>query len=155
MNYVAEACDRLRAEGLRVTGPRTRVLELLDGEHRALSPYEIRDHLGRDRIRMDVVTIYRVLEVLERLGLVHRVYRTGGYVRCRRRDLDHHHHHLVCTGCGRVAEITGDRLDEVMNRAETDSGYRVAGHILELYGLCGTCREASRPEAGHDRRRGA
>jgi Fur family ferric uptake transcriptional regulator len=89
---------------------------------------------------MDVVTVYRALEILERLGLVHRVYCTGGYVRCRRSDLERHHHHLVCTGCGKIAEITGDRVDEIVNRVEGESGYRVAGHILELFGLCRACQ---------------
>lgn len=140
MDYLEYASEKLKAGGYRITAPRTRVLAVLDREERALSPYDIRDRLGRQRVRMDVVTIYRVLEVLERLGLAHRVYSTGGYVRCRRNDLEHHHHHLVCTGCGRVTEITGDRVDEVVDRVEGESGYRVAGHILELFGLCRGCQ---------------
>lgn len=144
MSYVKEAFDRLRERGFRITTPRRQVLELLDGEDRAQSPYDIRNRLGERGIRMDVVTVYRVLEVLERLGLVHRVYSTGGFVRCRRSDLEGHHHHLVCTACARVTEITGDRVDGMVARVERDSGYRVAGHILEMYGLCRTCRGGGR-----------
>lgn len=140
MDYVEYGCDQLKSHGYRVTAPRTRVLRLLNGEDRALSPYDMRNHLRQQGVRMDVVTVYRALEVLERLGLVHRIYSTGGYVRCRRGDLDGHHHHLVCSQCSRVAEITGDQLDEVVTRVEAESGYRVAGHILELFGLCGACR---------------
>lgn len=144
MDFVEYACGRLRANGFRITSPRRQVLGLLGGEERALSPYDIRDHLSRQQVKMDVVTIYRALEVLERLGLVHRVYCTGGYVRCWRSDLGAHHHHLVCTDCGRVAEITGDRIDEVADREAKENGYRVTGHILELFGLCGDCQSRTR-----------
>ena len=140
MDYVEYACNKLRANGYRITSPRTRILSLLEAEDRALPPYDIRDRLLKKGFRLDVVTVYRVLEVLERLGLAHRIYSTGGYVRCRRRDLRHHHHHLVCTGCGNILEITGDQVDEVVNRVEGESGYRVAGHILELIGLCRSCQ---------------
>ncbi len=140
MDYLEYASEKLRAGGYRITAPRTRVLALLDGEERALSPYDIRDRLGRQRVKMDVVTVYRALEVLERLGLVHRVYSTGGYVRCWRSDLGEHHHHLVCTDCGRIVEITGDPMEQVVDRVEGESGYRVTGHILELVGLCRGCQ---------------
>jgi Fe2+ or Zn2+ uptake regulation protein len=147
MDYVEYACDRLRANGFRITPPRRRVLSLLEGEERALSPYDIRNLLRDQGVRTDVVTIYRVLEVLERIGLAHRVYSTGGYVRCQQNAVDHHHHHLICTDCGRTVEITGDRVDEVVERVEEESGYRVAGHILELLGLCGGCRSRSGRQA--------
>ena len=140
MDYVEYACNKLRANGYRITSPRTRILSLLEAEDRSLSPYDIRDRLLKKQFRLDVVTVYRVLVVLERLGLAHRIYSTGGYVRCRRRDLRHHHHHLVCTGCGNILEITGDQVDEVVNRVEGESGYRVAGHIPELIGLCRSCQ---------------
>jgi len=147
MDYVIYACERLRANGFRITPPRRQVLSLLEGEERALSPYDMRERLRQRRVKMDVVTVYRVLEVLERLDLVHRVYRTGGYVRCWRSDLGAHHHHLVCTDCGRVTEITGDRIDEVADREARENGYRVTGHILELFGLCGGCQAGSERQA--------
>ena len=57
------------------------------------------------------------------------------YTRCRTGE---HHHHLVCTGCGRVEE-TECQLDDMVGRALTTSGFVVTGHELNMFGLCSDC----------------
>ena len=53
-----------------------------------------------------------------------------------------HHHHVVCSRCGRVADIADEGLRTVVNEVARRTGYRVDEHRLELFGLCPGCQAA-------------
>jgi Fur family ferric uptake transcriptional regulator len=55
-----------------------------------------------------------------------------------------HHHHLVCTGCGTVADFTGCDLAALEKRVAGETGFVVDGHILELVGLCRDCQNSAK-----------
>jgi Fur family ferric uptake transcriptional regulator len=59
---------------------------------------------------------------------------------CRRT----HHHHVICSQCGRTNEIDDGDLRAVVNEIARRTGYRVDDHRLELFGLCPVC-VASQP----------
>ena len=59
-------------------------------------------------------------------------------------EMVHHHHHLVCTDCGRVDDVTfPDDFEASLSRAAEGvvdrHGYRLDAHHLELTGVCGDC----------------
>ena len=83
-------------------------------------------------------TVFRTLEVLEALGAVERLDLPSGehaYVVCERA----HHHHVVCSSCGRTSEIDDAGLRVVVREIARRTGYRVDEHRLELFGLCPAC----------------
>jgi Fe2+ or Zn2+ uptake regulation protein len=89
---------------------------------------------------------YRNLSVLEECGVVHRVTGSDEFARFElAEDLtDHHHHHLICTECGSVADFTvSDRLErsleEAMDVVAGTSGFTPDHHRLDLLGRCGSC----------------
>ena len=93
----------LRSHGLRVTRPRLAVLEILaEGGHLAV------DHIVvRVRQRLDSVStqaVYDVLGSLARAGLARRIEPAGSPARYERRVGDNHHH-VVCRGCGAIADV--------------------------------------------------
>lgn len=90
-------------------------------------------------------TVYRTLAAMAEAGFVEQVGVKDGaavYARCRSGG---HHHHLVCTSCGRVAEADCDVAPAVEN-ASRASGFTVTRHEFDLYGLCAAC--AGRGKAG-------
>jgi Fur family ferric uptake transcriptional regulator len=82
--------------------------------------------------------VFRTLDALEGIGLVERLDLPSGehaYVTCERS----HHHHVVCSRCGRTSEIDDAGLKAVVHQIARRTGYRVDEHRLELFGLCPAC----------------
>jgi Fur family ferric uptake transcriptional regulator len=124
--------------GYRATEPRRMLAALiatLDGHFTAAEL----DRQARDRrLGIGRATIFRTLEVLETLGIVERLDLPSGehaYVACARA----HHHHVVCSRCGRASEIDDAGLRIVVSEIAIRTGYRVDEHRLELFGLCPEC----------------
>ncbi|MCX8103474.1 MAG: transcriptional repressor [Candidatus Bipolaricaulota bacterium] len=142
MNTLARVWeDQLKQEGYRVTKPRRVVLETLASGAVHLTPEELYRRARRRHRRIGLVTIYRTLTLLERLGMVQRVHVEAGChsfaaVRLNRG----HHHQLVCRTCGRVEEFPDCALDSVLHRLQTRTGFAIEAHHLEVVGRCPECR---------------
>ena len=96
-------------------------------------------HLGVGR-----ATVFRTLEVFEELGAIERLDLPTGehaYVGCE----PVHHHHVVCSRCGRTTEIDDAGLRRSSATSPARPGFRVDEHRLELFGVCPACPAA---EAG-------
>jgi Fe2+ or Zn2+ uptake regulation protein len=136
--------ELLRSRGLRVTRPRLAVLEVLDeGGH-----FDVEQIANRVRARLDSVStqaIYDVLNALARVGLARRIEPAGSPALYERRSGDNHHH-VVCRGCGAVADI-----DCVVGQAPClEASSPPAGFVIDeaevtFWGLCATC-QAAEPE---------
>lgn len=130
--------DLLRSKGLRVTRPRLAVLEVLSGGGH-LDVEEITD---RVRGRIDSVStqaVYDVLGALARAGLARRIEPAGGPARFEARAGDNHHH-VVCRGCGEVADV-----DCVLGQApcldpDATHGFEIDEAEVTFWGLCPDCR---------------
>ena len=82
--------------------------------------------------------MFRTIDALEQLGLIERLDLPSGehaYVACE----PAHHHHVVCSRCGRTAEIEDAGLKTVVREIARRTGFRVDEHRLELFGLCPAC----------------
>lgn len=91
---------------------------------------------------MTRATVFRSLDVLTDLGVVERLDLPTGehaFVRCD----PAHHHHIVCSTCGRSTEVDDNGLEAVAAAIERQSGYRVDTHRLELFGQCPACRASA------------
>lgn len=139
----ATAAARLAAVDQRYTAARRRVVAVLERHRRPLSAAEIRE---RDR-SLAQSSLYRNLAVLEQAGVVHRVAGGDGLARYElAEDLTgHHHHHLVCSACGLVADVPSSprlekALDQAARLAAEETGFAVTDHRIDLEGLCPDCR---------------
>lgn len=130
--------ELLRQHGLRVTRPRVAVLEILDeGGH-----LEVDEIATRVRGRLDSVStqaVYDVLGALARGGLARRIEPAGSPARYERRAGDNHHH-VVCRGCGTVADV-----DCVVGQApcldpSSTHGFVVDEAEVTFWGLCPRCQ---------------
>ncbi|HEY8082040.1 MAG TPA: Fur family transcriptional regulator [Solirubrobacterales bacterium] len=137
MGWAEHATHRLEQAGYRSGGSRRQVVELLARERCAVTALEI------DR-RLDSVgraSVYRTLEQLEKLHLVHRVQIGGDSVGFERLDPKAHHHHLVCEECGLLSPFSSPDLEEAIEAVIRQSDYTVAAHDVVLRGTCPSCSE--------------
>jgi Fur family ferric uptake transcriptional regulator len=130
----------LRSSGRRDGGARRAVIELLGGQPCCLAAQEIFDRLRADGRRVGIATVYRALEQLTRDGFVQKVEVGDGTSRFEPIHADgHHHHHLVCDGCGKVEAFADAGLERALHKVERHTGYSVAAHEVVLHGRCGDC----------------
>jgi Fur family ferric uptake transcriptional regulator len=127
--------------GCRITAPRRAVMQTLQQAHAPVLPQEILKRGRRLHHKLGLVTVYRTLALLAELNLVHRVHRENG---CHGYVLASpgHRHILICQGCDRAIEFSGeDDMHVLINRVETETGYRVGDHLLQFFGLCPECQQ--------------
>lgn len=144
-NIHATAAERLRRDGQRYTVRRRTLVEVLADVDRPLTIPEL---LSR-RPGIPQSSAYRNLAVLERVGIVERVVATDEFARYElAEDLtDHHHHHLICSGCGEVTDFVVSpalekRLDATVDAVAAETGYRIEDHRFDLIGHCADCVSA-------------
>jgi Fe2+ or Zn2+ uptake regulation protein len=131
--------EMLRSRGLRVTRPRLAVLEILDANHGHLDVEQI---TARVRTRLDSVSVqavYDVLGALSRAGLARRIEPAGSPARFERRAGDNHHH-IVCRGCGEIADVDCAVGAAPCLDPSQAHGFEVDEAEVTFWGLCPSCQ---------------
>lgn len=137
MTWGERAKGRLNEAGFRSGAARRQVIELLEREDCALTALEIDRRLpavGR-------ASVYRTLEQLEQLHLVHRVDLGGDGVAFERNDPGGHHHHMVCERCGKLTPFSDPALERAIEGIGERAEFEVTAHDVLLRGRCPDCRE--------------
>ncbi len=127
------------AHTYRATQARTSIIAVLTEGNAPLSVGEILDVLKKRKSCPNKTTVYRQLATLIRRDMVKEVQFTEGAKRYEMADTGHHHH-VVCTQCKRVEDVTveGDLAAEEKMIAKTKK-FKALRHSLEFYGLCPKC----------------
>lgn len=131
--------------GYRLTEPRRAVAQLIAEHEGHFTAADLVAHARSRHLRLGRATVFRALDVLVELNAIERIDLPSGthaYVVCE----PLHHHHVVCSRCGRVTDIADEGLRAVVLEVARRTGYRVDEHRLELFGLCPAC-QASAPAA--------
>jgi Fur family ferric uptake transcriptional regulator len=97
--------------------------------------------------RVSVATVYRTMKLLADCGLAAPRQFDGSQTRYEPAAGRPHHDHLICTRCGAIEEFAEQRIETLQSRVAASRGFQVETHKLELYGRCGSCRQAASPEA--------
>lgn len=134
-----EVLARLSESGYALTAQRRALVKLIFGQSRLFSADDVLGEVQRAGRGIGRATVFRTLEILTRLGYLGRVAdgERAAYTVC---GADHHHHHLVCTGCGMVLHFDGCPIDGLLRDIERRTGYRIQDHRIDLAGLCPRCR---------------
>ncbi len=130
--------DRLRRGGRRLTASRREVLAAVVSAR----DYFTAEDILRALPRAGRATVFRTLRLLLEQNLVCRVVLEDGSTRYRL-STSGHHHHLVCSGCGRVEDFRGCDVSGLIGDLVAATDFEIEGHWLEVYGRCGRCRSAS------------
>ena len=128
----------LRSRSFRATQGRVRLLELLNAAHTPLSIREIRRRWRGKRV--DQATLYRTLTDLAQSGMVRQLDLNSGIVHFEYTPDSPHHHHIVCTSCGRIEDINTCSTEITHTVLRKSSHFKtISSHNLEFFGLCSKC----------------
>ena len=143
----APLAERLRSRGLRLTPQRKQVLAAVGAlEHATPEAIvaRLREGVAPGAAAPDTSTVYRALELLERLGLVWHTHLGKGAPVYH--AAEHPHLHVVCASCGSIESAPPGLLDSAAERLAADLGFTVdVGHVA-LSGTCAACRDQARTE---------
>lgn len=130
----------LQKEGYRLTAARRSILEALVNSGGHISADSLAEAVHQTAPGVGRMTVYRTLELLSELGLIRPVYQGTGAAHYILME-DGHHHHLICSNCDRVIEFEDCLLEEMERALGGRFNFHIQGHLIELYGLCHTCRK--------------
>ncbi len=130
----------LKANNLKITQPRLRVLQIVSDKKTAISQPDLEKILGTE---IDRVTLYRILSSFEDKGILHKVFDLNGtatYAICSTKCTAHHHHdqhvHFICSVCNSVF-----CLDEIsIPQIKLPPNFSLHGIAINALGLCDSCQ---------------
>ena len=133
----------LRKVGLRLTGPRRVVLEVVRGTESHPTAEAVHRMVRRRLPRVSLGTVYRNLRLLVAQGLVKEL--PGPHARFDGNTSEHHH--FTCLDCGRIVDVAGPLTEPhsraLCSRVAAQGGFSVTHHRIEFFGRCAECRAAS------------
>ncbi|NHZ72635.1 MAG: transcriptional repressor [Aquificales bacterium] len=135
---VAQLSKALSENGYRMTAARKAILAAFVASHGHITADDLVDIVHQDAPNVGRMTVYRTLDIMCQLNLVHPVYQGTGaahYVLLH----DGHHHHLICSHCGKVIEFDECMVVEIETAVAQKFNFTIQGHMLEFYGLCAGC----------------
>ena len=137
--------ERCTEAGARLTPARMTAYAELLASDRPLSAYELIAILEKKQGRkIAPLTVYRQLDFLIGVGLVHRLETTQSYLPCGHPEHAHESQYLLCSSCGHVDEVESKRLEALLDKIAGEFGFQPENAVVEIKGLCGTC-SVSRP----------
>jgi Fur family transcriptional regulator, ferric uptake regulator len=139
--WVEHAQRELSRAGHRSGGAREEVLGLLGAQDCLLSAQEIHDRLRDEGRGVGLASVYRALEVLANLRLVHRVDVDGTACYEPADPSGEHHHHAICDRCGKLVPFEDAELERLLDGVGARLGYEIGGHDVVLRGACPECSD--------------
>lgn len=132
--FIENAISILQSQWQKITKTRRRLLEKLAALNWPLNPYELREYNPQDSI--DITTMYRNLELFEKLGLVHKITSVGWYMPCIHNN-DHccnkSHDIIICQSCHSIHEAHID--------PQIKQSFWLSDWPVELSGSCFSCQK--------------
>jgi Fur family transcriptional regulator, zinc uptake regulator len=153
LDVAAEACAR---RGAKLTALRGAVLRLILEAEVPVTAYQLLDQLKEHHERAVPPTVYRALEFLLANDLIHKVASLSAFVACT--NAGQHRHlvqFLICHHCRTVVEIEDQAVSTALQQAAARHGFEPAAVIVEVEGLCMTCRVSASGFGETLQRRGA
>ena len=128
----------LKKNGSSLTKSRKLVFDLLLNQ----KPQSMQVLAERAKGKVDRATVYRSIELFEKLGIAHRLNIGWKYKIELSDTFVGHHHHFYCVNCGTTFNLPPNPMLETMiDTYVKKSEFSARGHQLEIYGLCGDCKQ--------------
>jgi Fur family transcriptional regulator, ferric uptake regulator len=137
--WTDHAHRELTRAGHRAGGAREEVLALLARQDCCLSAQDIHDRLRARDKAVGLASVYRALDVLAQLKLVHRIDVDGTACYEPADPSGDHHHHAICRHCGRMSAFEDPELERLIDDLGRRLGYEVDAHDVVLRGACPDC----------------
>ena len=139
-SLIAEAEILCAGAGTRLTDPRRRVLALLADAKTPLKAYDLIAKAGADGGAVKPPTVYRALDFLCQIGLIHRIEQDATYVACSHVGHGHLAALFVCDSCHGVTEVHVDEMERQLSAAAQKTGFTLGHLVIEGRGHCQMCQ---------------
>jgi Fur family ferric uptake transcriptional regulator len=139
------AYDLLKKHDLRITPQRKAILQILfnyRGHHlETENIHQLIVFSENNKRKAGLATVYRAMEMLERVGLVSRLTIEGSPARYELilpEELNHHH--LICLRCGNVQEVDDSLIESLRRNIMNEKNFLMVEKTIKIYGYCSNCR---------------
>ncbi|OGO14424.1 MAG: hypothetical protein A2Z02_06210 [Chloroflexi bacterium RBG_16_48_7] len=129
----------LREKGYRLTPQRMMVVDVLHGAEHHINAEEIFQQVKKNYPYANISTVYRTLDLLKKLDLVTEIDTGDGCLRYHHLEKGHHHH-LICSKCGKVSEMPESLLVNLHKAISRDYNFEPNLNHLAIFGLCADCK---------------
>ena len=132
--------ERIHAAGLRLTLPRRAICRVLaDTGEAFLSASMIVERVSETAGHVDASTVYRTLDELGRIGLVHLIHLGNNQAGMWHLTIHHDHEHLVCESCGTTIEVPQSDFAPLYDVLREKYGFQPNAHHFAFLGFCREC----------------
>ena len=131
---------QLQVQGLRFTSQRATILDVLHQLDTPATADEVFNLAQTDRVNVDISTVYRTLELFQKLSIVSGYDPGDGKRRYEHVGIEQPHHHLVCRECGCVISISVDLMLPLIQEISAMHSFLIDPDGLTITGLCAVCQ---------------
>jgi Fe2+ or Zn2+ uptake regulation protein len=131
--------DELNDVELRATPARVALMNLLETSDKPVDVQTMIDYLQQRGIKTDPATVFRIVNMFTEKGLTKQIQLQEGKSRYEL-AANADHHHLVCTRCGDIQDISDCNIAGLEKDIERKKKFHVTSHSLEFFGLCANCQ---------------
>ena len=136
-----------KERNLKFTDLREQVFKEIAATRGSIGAYEILDRLAEKGTRLAPISVYRSLDALMDVGVIHRLESKNSFFACRR------HEHagkgrpifLACEQCGSVQEVAAQEIFDTINKLSGERGFETTVKFVEVAGVCASCKARSEP----------
>ncbi len=133
------------AAGERLTPARLGAYAEMLASKKPVSAYELIALLEERQQRKSApLTVYRHLDFLIRVGLVHRIESTQSYSTCDHPEHAHESGYLLCSSCGDADEVESKSLESMLREIADQRGFKPENATIEIKGVCRSCATSER-----------
>lgn len=141
MKYTEQNIEQIREHGLKVTGPRMKILHLFENHPQThMTADDVYRIILEENMNVGVATVYRVLSQFEEAGILLRHHFESGKA-VYELNRGNHHDHIVCLQCNKITEFVDEDIERIQERVAEKNGYQIVDHAMYIYGMCAQCRD--------------
>lgn len=134
--------------GIKATRQRKAIIDVIVQAEAPLSADEIYDRIPKQS-EVNYSTVYRTLATLVDKGVLIKMGEVGGKIFYLLRS-NAHNHHLICTNCNKLIEISQCPIENLSRQIAQNTGFIITGHHLELSGICPECAKRMMGNRAHN-----
>jgi Fur family ferric uptake transcriptional regulator len=127
----------LKSNGYSLTSQRQLIFDILL-EQESIS---MNDLVKKAAGKLDRVSVYRTLNLFEKLGISQRIKIGWKYKLELSDNFRDHHHHLICLNCNRVIAINEASMENFIDKIAGQYKFKSIKHEIEIQGLCPSCQK--------------
>ena len=135
---IAEFPEACRKAGQKVTPQRSAIFAMLASTDAHPTPEEVYSEIRKSAPSISLATVYKILDMFHARGFIRRVS-TQDQVARYDANMESHHH-LICSGCGRIRDISFEQRVPVDAALVESNGFRVSDYEIHFHGKCGDCQ---------------